>query len=500
MDYRARIGEDNYRRSVELAVCANDVVHWVNHWAFTYDPRETPATLPFDLFPRQEELLRWLTEREARRENGIVEKSRDMGLTWLCCAYALHGWLFRAGFAAGFGSRKLELVDRIGDPDSIFEKIRFLLDNLPAWMWPAGFARGEHDNYAKLVNPANGASITGEGGDNIGRGGRKSLYFVDESAFLEHPDRIERSLSQTTRCRIDVSTPNGPGNAFARRRHSGKVQVFTLHWRDDPRKGEAWYAAEKERLDSVTVAQEIDIDYTASIEGICIPAAWVRAAVGLFQCPAFVSEYRGYQPGGDLKAGLDVADEGRNRNVFTPRRGPLVEAPQAWGQMNTTQTAWKARELAEKLGVTAVNYDSVGVGAGIKGTWQSSETPLPFVASAINVGDPPTETRWPSGKSSAEMFVNLRAELWWRLRVRCEKAYEFREQGVKHRPEDMISLPDCPDLISDLSLPLCFKTETGKIQLESKKDMAKRGVRSPDFGDSLALTEAPARKRQWGFF
>lgn|GEM_PF-3269057 len=69
--------------------------------------------------------------------------------------------------------------------------------------------------------------------------------------------------------------------AVARRRFSGKHEVFTFHWRDDPRKSEEWYEQQKAKKNPVTVAQELDLDYTASIEGICIPAAWVRAAVGL---------------------------------------------------------------------------------------------------------------------------------------------------------------------------------------------------------------------------
>jgi hypothetical protein len=193
-------------QGLELAVCARDAAHWVNTWGWTYDPREPAPTLPFDLFPKQAELLRWLARREAAQEDGLVEKSRDMGVTWLCCAYALHGWLFRPGFACGFGSRKLDLVDKIGDPDCIFDKLRFLLRNLPGWMLPAGFRAEAHDCHAKLVNPANGSTITGEGGDQIGRGGRKSLYFVDEAAFLEHPQLVERSLSQTTRSRAVVLT------------------------------------------------------------------------------------------------------------------------------------------------------------------------------------------------------------------------------------------------------------------------------------------------------
>src|SRR5438132_289773 len=79
-----------------------------------------------------------------------------------------HGWLFKPGYKAGFGSHKLDLVDRIGAPDSILEKVRFLLRHIPEWMRPVGFVFGKHDSYCKIVNPATGATITGEGGDNIG--------------------------------------------------------------------------------------------------------------------------------------------------------------------------------------------------------------------------------------------------------------------------------------------------------------------------------------------
>ncbi len=51
----------------------------------------------------------------------------------------------------------------------------------------------------------------------------------------------------------------------------------------------------------------------------------------------------------------------------------------------------------------------------------------------------------------------------------------------------MISLPDCPELIAELSLPLAERTETGKIKLESKDRMRARGVKSPDYADALAL-------------
>jgi hypothetical protein len=469
-------------RALELALCARDVTHWCNSWCWTYDPRLNPATVPFDLFPKQGEFLAWLAGRESAQANGLVEKSRDMGVTWLCCLYALHGWLFRDGYKASFGSRKLDLVDRRGDPDSIFEKLRFLLHNLPPWMLPAGFSADEHDCEAKLINPANGSTITGEGGDNIGRGGRATIYFLDEAAYLEHPQSVDRSLSQTTRCRIDVSTPNGPGNPFAAKRHSGRVPVFTFHWRDDPRKGEAWYAAEKERInDPVIVAQELNIDYTASVSGITIPAAWVRAAVDLLVPRA------GLLP----VAGLDVAEEGDAANVLVPRWGPLVGSPLVWAQANTSETAYRAADLAERLGATILSYDCVGVGAGVRGALTTRQPPPRFIANPVNVGERPTLTVWPDGKTSQERFANLKAELWWQVRCRFERAFEFREKGVQHPQEDMISIPNHPQLIAELSLPLHFYTETGKIQIESKKAIRQRGVKSPDHAEGLVLSFAP---------
>jgi len=86
----------------------------------------------------------------------------------------------------------------------------------------------KHAPHMRINFPATGASISGEAGDGIGRGDRSSLFFVDESAFLERPELVEASLSQTTNCRIDVSTPHGMANPFAEKRHSGMVKVFTF--------------------------------------------------------------------------------------------------------------------------------------------------------------------------------------------------------------------------------------------------------------------------------
>jgi phage terminase large subunit len=469
----------------ELSVCADSPAHWLTWWAWTYDPRQRPAVIPFAPWPKQAAFLDWLGERERAEEDGLVEKSRDAGVSWLCCAFAAHRWLFREGCSIGFGSRKEEYVDKAGDPDSLFEKIRILLDNLPRWMLPAGFTLAQHATFRKIVNPANGSTITGEAGDNIGRGGRKSLYFVDEAAFIERAHLVERSLSQTTRCRIDVSTPNGIGNPFYTKRFAGTVPVFTFSWRDDPRKDEAWYTAQKAKFDPVTVAQEIDIDYTASVEGTCIPAEWVRAAVGLV-LPETTAPKLG---------GLDIGEEGPDLSVLTARRGPHVTDIASWGRSTTTQTAYRALEECQRLAIPRMNYDADGPGMGTKGTWRAMEN-CPVETVPVHTGHPPTETKWPDGRTSVEKFANLRAELWWLLRTRFERTFEYATQGKQHPPDELISLPAHPQLIAELSMPKVEYTDKGKIQLESKKSMRSRGVKSPDFADSLALAFAPEKPRK----
>jgi hypothetical protein len=99
--------------------------------------------------------------KASKKEHGLVEKSRDMGLSYLNVLSQTHAWLFEQGYAGLMTSRKEMLVDRRGDPSSIFEKIRIILRYLPSWMLPEGFSWSEHDNYMRLVNPENGSVLLG---------------------------------------------------------------------------------------------------------------------------------------------------------------------------------------------------------------------------------------------------------------------------------------------------------------------------------------------------
>lgn len=153
-----------------------DPVAFIQDWCWTYDPRnaerDLPVDMPFILFPRQIEFVHWLWDCVKNEDNGLAEKSRDMGATWVCVAFSVWLWLFRKGASIGWGSRKEMLVDHLGDMDSIFEKVRYTIDRVPFFAKPAKFNKRTHLKFMTCINPDNGSAITGEAGDQIGRGGR----------------------------------------------------------------------------------------------------------------------------------------------------------------------------------------------------------------------------------------------------------------------------------------------------------------------------------------
>lgn len=487
-------------REKEWPRCASDVCYFITEYCMTYDPRllatGKSAKIPFKLFDKQREFLLWIDSKLSMRKSGLVEKSRDMGITWCCAAYALHGLLFRPGFSAGFGSRKLDLVDRKDDIDSILEKVRYMYRNLPSWLQSDKYTEA----YCRINNGE--ASITGEGGDDIGRGGRKSVYFVDEAAFIERYEKVDAALSQNTETVIEISTHNGVGTRFYQKRNGGKVDVFVFDWRDDPRKSVEWYEQKKLELDAAVVAQEIDRDPTASLTDSVIKTAWIRAAVDLDLSALAAKQGQTFEEATLVEAGLDVADGGEDASVYISRKGAKVHRIEYWRSNNTTNTANKAAEFARQDGADTLKYDKVGVGAGVSATFELNKSTLGFTAAGIGGADAPSTNMFfddvPTVKI-AERFVNKRAENWWNLRRRFQRTYEH-VNGIREYPlDELISIPNHHVLINELTTVLMKYTETGKIKIESKADMKKRGVKSPDYADALVYCFAFVKKRYIGF-
>jgi len=466
---------------------------FINDWGVTSDPRAKakgqPIEMPFVLFDRQRQMIEFIKERMQNREPGLIEKSRDCGASWLIACFAATLCLFNRNVVFGIGSRTEAKIDRSGDPDSIFWKIKFFLSHLPP-EFRGGWDESRHSAHMRCQFPETGSAIVGEAGDGIGRGGRSTVYAVDEAAFIERPQLIEASLASNTECRIDVSTPNGRANSFAVKRHSGRVKVFTFGWREDPRKDDTWYARQCEVLDPVTRAQEIDLSYDASVEGILVPAEWVHAAIG-------AHKKLGIEVTGARRGALDVADEGRDRNAFAGCHGVLLEHLESWTGKNSDiyRTVVRNLGVCDQHGYSTFAYDADGLGAGVRGD-------------AVNINQRRTEAGKPEilaepfrgsgavydpdgsmveGRLNKDYFANLKAQSWWALRLRFQATYRAVAEGMPFDPDAIISIsPDLPELttlVTELSQPTYSLNATGKVLV----DKTPEGAMSPNLADAVMI-------------
>ena len=443
-------------------------VEFITQWGMTFDPRNVeiglPATVPFLLFPKQAEYIVWLRDRWLSREDGLAEKSRDMGVSWLCVAFAVWMWLFHAGTVIGFGSRKEEYVDDLNDPKSLFWKARQFVNLLPIEFRPKGWDTKKHAPFMTIKNHENGSAIVGESGDNIGRGNRTSIYFKDESAFYERAESIDAALSQTSNCKIDVSTPNGNGNPFYRKRHGGKIKIFTFHWRDDPRKGEEWYAKQKNDLDAVVLAQEVDIDYDASTSDSWISGALISDAQRLGPADVIAN--------GPWIIGVDAAHMGDDELVIHSRRGLLnakqiirtkIDGPELAGIVE--DHCKTLEEAGGEIGAIVIELD----GPGVSCYDALKRSKFAAKVQGVHTGARVTDDR----------NYNIKARMW-------RDALDYVKAGG-------FSMPTDPELKTQIAAVRYFYKD-GLLLMEPKKDHKKRLGRSPDRADAWVLTFAARLK------
>lgn len=499
-------------------------IEFLCDWGMTYDPRNAgtalPTKMPFLLFKRQRDFVQFLLDLLESEENGLVEKCRDMGATWLCVGFSVWMWLFQPGSAVGWGSRKEQLVDKIGDPDSIFEKMRMFIRLLPPELLPKGFKEGDHMAYMRIINPENDATITGEAGDNIGRGGRKRMYFKDESAHYERPEKIEAALADNTRVQVDISSVNGPGNVFHRRRQAGalwkgcgaiagRTNVFIMDWRDHPGKTQAWYNARRQKaVDDGMLhifAQEVERNYAAAVENVVIPLEWVMAAIDAHK------KIPGFGDDGMWVAGLDVADEGLDKNAFVARKGLVIKLGSEWGERDTGVTTRNTAASCRDIGAYIdVQYDCIGIGAGIKaevnrlvgeGDMPKTVSFTPWNAAAgVLYPDKPVIEKDKNSPLNKDFYGNLKAQAWWMARRKFERTFRaIHEPGFTFKVDDLVSISsdDIPrDILDKLTSELSQPTFGQGSKMKMIINKTPEGTKSPNLGDAAVMCLWPVNVKK----
>lgn len=166
--------------------------------------------------------------------------------------------------------------------------------------------------------------------------------------------------------------------------------------------------------------------------------------------------------------GLDPARFGDDSAALCKRVGKVVPHKiQSWKKLDTMQLTgavhneWLNTPLDERP--DAIYVDVIGIGAGV--TDRLRELGLPAIG--INVSESP---------SFGGNYVNLRAQLW--------------DAGKAFLQGRDCKLPADERLTGELTIPRYKFASNGKMQIESKDDMKRRGVKSPDFADAFLLTFA----------
>lgn len=160
--------------------------------------------------------------------------------------------------------------------------------------------------------------------------------------------------------------------------------------------------------------------------------------------------------------GVDPAWNGGDETAIYLRQGLSCKKLRVFSKNESdVVVAQVVAELEDRYHADAVNVD-FGYGTGI-------------VSAAEAWGRHWSLVRF-SGKSGREDCINKRVEMWANLR-------DWLRNGGSVDPEDK-------ELADDLAAPERLPTDDGKLKLESKEDMRKRGVHSPNCADALALTFA----------
>jgi hypothetical protein len=333
----------------------------------------------------------------------------------------------------------------------------------------AGAVPGVKFNEVELrVDFSTGARISLYGADNPDS--LRGLY-LDGTVLDEYADFpqdawqtvIRPALSDRKGWAVFIGTPRGHNHFYelyqnALREPEWYAARFAASGTDIIDAGEL-ESARRMMTDS-QFRQEYECDFDVTGDDILIPLSLVLDSIG-----RNISHH-----GMDSVMGVDVGMSlGGDPSAIVVRQGGKVVHLDEFRMDETLKIAGRVRECFHETKPVAVYVDAVGWGAGVAHTLAGWGLPV----TAINVAE---------GSSANDRFVRQRDELWWKGREFFASRLTAIDDGLELRHK----------FAAELSSPLYGYRPDGKIKVESKDDMKKRGGQSPNIADAFILTMAHA--------
>lgn len=267
-------------------MCENDIVFWLAAFAWQFNPRKKAKAMIRPFIPWDFQIEALLDDNDSPDGPGIlwcidnsqdlvIEKSRDMGISYLLLFVATWQFLFHPPTAILAISRSEDAVDKSGDHKSLFWKVDFILRYQPAWLLGGYDATNSAHRQKLLFSHPNGASIIGEASSEKSLvGGRGTWALIDEFSQIREAREILRRTQGTTDCRIVCGTHKGTGSVFAeicdpQTQAGSEFEKKVLHWSRHPEKKRGLYcwSKTKRRVEAIDPDYQFPPDYPFVLDG-----------------------------------------------------------------------------------------------------------------------------------------------------------------------------------------------------------------------------------------
>ena len=207
--------------------------------------------------------------------------------------------------------------------------------------------------------------------------------------------------------------------------------------------------------DSPVYASKVLGEFPEISQDTLIPQRWILDA-----------QARDIAPAGHPRLGVDVARYGSDQTIIAAAYGGHVRVIESRDKQSTMETTGRVAHAYTETQADEIRVDGVGVGGGV-------------VDRLAELGYPVLDMQAGAGATDPQMYKNARAEWYWSLRKQFE--------------DGLIDLdPDDDELAAQLGAIRYSYSSRGQIVIESKDDMRKRGMPSPDRADAVMLVCAKA--------
>ncbi len=452
---------------------------------------------PF-VFNRAQEYVHGRLEEQKRitgKVRALVLKGRQQG----CSTYVQARDFFIVSTTRGM--KAFIITHEAEATKNLFEMTKRYNDELPQGLIPAPDTSSAKE--LKFNSLGSSYAVGTAGNKSVGRSQTIQIFHGSEVAYWPHAEEHAKGILQAVPNEpgteiILESTANGIGNYFynmwvAACSGQSEFQAIFIPWYWQPeytrtlREGEVssltdeedGYLLEfgangltKEHLywrrtkllefsnDFETARELFNVEYPmTALDAFRNPVADRFIKVNLVN-KARKNKVTSESP---LVIGVDPAISDHDRTAIIRRKGRLAYNVETHFNLNTMELVGLIRRIIDKERPMKVCIDCIGVGAGIVD--RLLELGYDMVE-GVNVA---------RSANDKDKFKNLRAELW----------HDMREWLAQ---EMFVQVPDTDELLGDLT-SLGYKFDSsGRLQIESKDDLKRRGMKSPDTADALALT------------